>query len=154
MDCTFQTDAGRFNYRVGAIITSDLGLLVVSNSKEPYFYSVGGRVKLHETADEAIEREVFEETGKRIKQKKLGFFHENFFTSALTNERYHELCLYYYIELSDKLVSSSSRNEFGAQEQLLWLSLGELQDADIRPAFLKKITNEKKESVQHLIQKK
>lgn len=77
-DCTFQTDTGRFNYRVGAIITSDLGLLVVSNSKEPYFYSVGGRVKLHETADEAIEREVFEETGKRIKQKKLGFFYENF----------------------------------------------------------------------------
>ena len=29
MDCTFQTKEGKFNYRVGTIIMSELGLLVI-----------------------------------------------------------------------------------------------------------------------------
>lgn len=152
MDCTFQTKKGRFNYRVGAIIMSDLGLLVVSNSKEPYFYSVGGRVKMHETAEEALEREVYEETGNRVGKKTLGFIHENFFTSNVTGEDYHELSFYYYVELQNDSLFSDSYNEFHAQEQLYWLPFKELSQVDLRPAFLKNLTKNQAETIQHIVE--
>lgn len=153
MDCTFQTETGRFNYRVGAIITGDLGLLAISNSREPYYYSIGGRVKLHETMDEAIEREVFEETGTRIEQKNLGFIHENFFTYSLTGEIYHEVSFYYYVKLPDHSVSCHSKNELGEHEELHWLSFRDLAQSDIRPAFLKELTRERNETIQHLVER-
>ncbi|WP_243128300.1 hypothetical protein [Clostridium chromiireducens] len=56
MDLTFKTEQGKFNYRVGAIIMHDNKLLMVKNNKVPYFYSVGGRVKLHESAEETVVR--------------------------------------------------------------------------------------------------
>ncbi|MEI5994981.1 NUDIX hydrolase [Candidatus Enterococcus mansonii] len=154
MDCTFQTQEGRFNYRVGAIITSDLGLLLVKNPSEPYFYSVGGRVKMHETMDEAVEREVLEETGSMIRTKELGVIHENFFTSTLTGQKYHEVSFYYYVELTDDVVSGLSYNEFGEYEQLQWIAFDLLRQTDIRPAFLKELTKEKKTGIRHLVQKK
>ncbi|MGX7149291.1 NUDIX hydrolase [Enterococcus ureasiticus] len=153
MDCTFKTKEGRFNYRVGAIIMSDLGLLVVSNSKEPYFYSVGGRVKMHETVDDAIEREVIEETGNKIEAKTLCFIHENFFTSDLTGENYHEISFYYYVELENSIVSCHSYNEFDKQEQLRWVPFEQLPQADIRPAFLKELTKDKNKTIQHIVQR-
>ncbi|WP_207694177.1 hypothetical protein DOK67_0001875 [Enterococcus sp. DIV0212c] len=153
MDCTFQTKKGRFNYRVGAIIISDLGLLVVSNSKEPYFYFVGGRVKMHEALDDAIEREVLEETGSQIGEKTLGFIHENFFTSELTGEVYHEISFYYYVELQNNTVLCHSHNEFDEQEQLHWLSFEKLPQADIRPAFLKELTKDTSKTIQHIVEK-
>jgi len=42
-DLTFETQYGRFNYRVGAIIIDDGKLLMVKNPNSPYYYSVGGR---------------------------------------------------------------------------------------------------------------
>ena len=63
LDLTFKTEEGKFNYRVGAIIIKDNKILMVKNESAPYYYSVGGRVKLNETSEEAVLRETFEETG-------------------------------------------------------------------------------------------
>ncbi|MHC5229623.1 NUDIX hydrolase [Enterococcus sp. LJL99] len=149
MDCTFQTEKGRFNYRVGAIITSEIGRLFVKNSKEPYFYSIGGGVKLQETMDEAIEREVYEETGVLIKHKTLGFIHENFFTLDLTGEDYHEISFYYYIELMEDTILKASDE----LEHLSWIPFEKLPQTDIRPAFLKKLTKDQKMNIQHLVER-
>ena len=55
---------GLLNIRVGAIIMKKDKILMVANSKNPeYLYSVGGRIKFGETAEEAVIREVYEETG-------------------------------------------------------------------------------------------
>lgn len=149
MDCTFKTKEGRFNYRVGAIIMSDLGLLVASNAK----YSVGGRVKMHETLDEAIEREVMEETANKIEKKTLGFIHENFFTSDITGENYHEISFYYYVELKNNTVSCQSYNELDEQEKLKWVPFKQLSQVDIRPTFLKELTKDKNKPMQHIVQR-
>ena len=55
-DITFPTKDSVFNMRVGAIILRDGKVLMVKNNREPYYYSVGGRVKLQETMEEAILR--------------------------------------------------------------------------------------------------
>ena len=66
MDLTFKTPYGRFNYRVGAIILHDGKVLLMRNPEVPYLYSVGGRVNYNETTEEAVIREVLEETGVKL----------------------------------------------------------------------------------------
>ena len=46
---------------------------MMENDKDPFLYSVGGRVKFGETAQEAIVREVLEETGTQMEIDRLGF---------------------------------------------------------------------------------
>ena len=58
------------NIRVGALIVKDGRILMVQSGHD-YLYSVGGRIKMGETAEEAIVREVLEETGVRMVAKRL-----------------------------------------------------------------------------------
>ena len=63
MDCGFQNGNGWFRYRAAAIIIEDGHVLFVKNQVDPYYYSVGGGVHLGEKAEDAVKREVLEETG-------------------------------------------------------------------------------------------
>ena len=67
------------NIRVGAIIQKENKILMVHNEEFDYFYSVGGRIQFGETAEEAIVREVYEETGIFMEIERLGFISETFF---------------------------------------------------------------------------
>ncbi len=60
MDISFKTEQGRFNYRVCAIINKNK-LLAMHDENSPYYYLPGSRVALHETAENAVLREVKEE---------------------------------------------------------------------------------------------
>ena len=63
-DICFQTEnQRRFRLRSAGIIIENKQILFAHNEKEPYYYSVGGAIKLGETAEEACILEVFEETG-------------------------------------------------------------------------------------------
>lgn len=76
IDMTVPCDNGLINIRVGAIILKDGKFLMVGNNIRPeYLYSVGGRIKFGETAEEAVIREVYEETGVRLYLKTI----KNFF---------------------------------------------------------------------------
>ena len=72
-DMCVPCDDGIINIRVGAIILKEGRFLMVRNDQADYFYSVGGRIKFGETAEEAVIREVEEETGIRMKINHLGF---------------------------------------------------------------------------------
>lgn len=50
-------------YRVGAIIVENNCVLFAGNENDNYLYSIGGGVHMGETAEDAVLREVFEETG-------------------------------------------------------------------------------------------
>ena len=79
-DMSVPCEDGMINLRVGAIIMRDGKFLMVGNNIRPqYLYSVGGRIKFGETAEEAVKREVFEETGYELEIDRLGFVHENYF---------------------------------------------------------------------------
>ena len=78
-DMTVPCDAGLINIRVGAIILKNRKFLMVGNDRADYLYSVGGRIKFGETAEEAVKREVYEETGIKMEVDRLGFINENYF---------------------------------------------------------------------------
>ena len=71
---------GIVNIHVGALIARGGKFLMVANDNLQHVYTVGGRIKMGETAEEAIVREVFEETGVRMTVDRLAFVHENYFT--------------------------------------------------------------------------
>ena len=53
-DMTLPCDGGMVNLRVGAIIMKDGCFLMSSNPRDPYLYSVGGRIQFGETSEEAV----------------------------------------------------------------------------------------------------
>ena len=77
--------------------------LMAGNKARPdYLYSVGGRVKFGETTEEAVTREVYEETGVRMEIDRLGFVHENYFYGdAVSNlgKLIYEISFYYYMKV-------------------------------------------------------
>ena len=141
MDCTFHAENGVFNYRVGAIILDGTRVLMTKSEGCGYYYSVGGRVKLGETAVQAVLREVFEETGVYAEVERLGFVHENFFTSDFglnCGLRYHELSLFYYIKPFDySLIRSCGVNDEGQNETLGWIDLKDCGGVKFFPEFFR-----------------
>lgn len=78
-DCCFTHEENWFRYRVGAIILEENSVLVATNDACDFYYSIGGGVHLGENAEEAVRREVLEETGLPYEIDRLAFVHENFF---------------------------------------------------------------------------
>lgn len=124
-DMCVPCDNGLINLRVGAIIMQDGKLLMVGNRKRPeYLYSVGGRIQFGETAEEAVVREVYEETGVRMEIDRLGFVHENYFygDDLLNDGRLiYELSFYYYMKTPEDFSPvCRSFTEDGQEEFLRW----------------------------------
>ena len=152
MDISFRTAAGRFNFRVGAIIIQNNQLLMVRNHRDPYYYSVGGRVHLHETLEEAVLREVLEETGVPLEIEKLGFIHENFFTLEHSGEIFHEISFFYYMKPIENFnLVNQSLTEDGVEEKLEWIPLDRINEYRLYPEFFKTDLYAGLSQVQHFV---
>jgi ADP-ribose pyrophosphatase YjhB (NUDIX family) len=146
-------DKGLLNIRVGAIIMKEGKILMVGNKRSDYLYSVGGRIQFGETAEEAVVREVFEETGVKMEVERLAFVHENYFYGdAPTNlgKLIYEISLFFTMKVPrDFTPVSNSFTEDNSKEFLTWVS----PDADITlyPAFFKTELGRMTESVKHFV---
>ena len=93
---------GFVNIRVGAIIEKDGKLLMVGNEDVDYVYSVGGRIQFGETAQQAVVREVWEETGVTMEVERLAFVEENYFyadTPSKMGKLIYEIGYYFYMKV-------------------------------------------------------
>ena len=123
-DMCVTCDDGILNIRVGAILMKDGRILMVGNERSNYLYSVGGRIKFGETAEEAVVREVLEETGVKLEVDRLGFVHENYFYGdAPTNlgKLIYEISFYFYMKVPSNFAPvSDSFTEDSSKEFLRW----------------------------------
>lgn len=101
MDISFKAGNEKFNYRVCAMIISDGKILAMQDERSPYYYLPGGRVMLGETAEEAVIREVQEELGITPKIVRPLWLNQAFFTEDIDNLHYHELCIYFLMNIED-----------------------------------------------------
>ncbi|MEE1061590.1 MAG: NUDIX domain-containing protein [Ruminococcus sp.] len=156
MDCTFKTTEGKFNYRVAAIIKNGSKILMANNPEyKTCCYSVGGRVRLNETLEEAIVREVFEETGIKAEIDRMGFIHENFFTN-FEGELYHELSIFFYIKPNEEILKIKDghlTNDGPNGEYLKWIDINEKQDINIYPEFYLTELKNPSEHIRHIVTK-
>ena len=129
-DMTVPCEDGLINLRVGAIIMKNGKLLMVGSDIRPeYLYSVGGRIKFGETSEEAVVREVLEETGVRMEIDRLGFVHENYFYSdhaSNLGKLVYEVSYYYYMKVPDDFEPvCMSITEDDQEEYLRWIDIDE-----------------------------
>ena len=142
MDLTFKSETGIFNYRVCAVILHDGMILATKDQNSPYFYLPGGRVKLHEPAEKAIVREVQEELDIDPKVLRPLWLNQGFFTEDVTGVRFHELCLYYLVDISETGLLARGDcftiQENGRPHYYEWIPLSRLENEYLYPLFIKK----------------
>ncbi|WP_075720325.1 NUDIX hydrolase [Roseburia sp. 499] len=158
-DCCFTCGNQWFRYRAAAVIIEDGCVLFVKNENEAddYYYSVGGGVHLGEKAEDAVLREVFEETGVPYEIDRLLFLHENFFTGSgsLAGYECHEIAFYYLMksrgtkELKSDSYTTNSMGTF--KENMHWLPICELKKYKAFPSFFAEELLDIPETVKHIV---
>ncbi|MBQ3904321.1 MAG: NUDIX domain-containing protein [Eubacterium sp.] len=153
MDLTFKCENGIFNYRVCAVIKYGDKLLAMKNNNTPYYFLPGGRVALHESADNAIKRELKEELGINAKIIRPLWFAQSFFLEDECKEKFHELCVYYLVDVTDtdlinhkRIIGLETKNN----EIFEWLSISSLKEQYLYPLFIKEKINSLPESFELL----
>ncbi len=141
MDISYVTGREKFNYRVCAVMISDHKILAMHDERSPYYYLPGGRVRMGETAEHAVVREVTEELEITPRILRPLWLNQSFFTEDVDKLRYHEICIYFLMDFSDtELLKKGER--FTLYERLHthefeWLPFEKLKDAYFYPGFLK-----------------
>lgn len=149
-DCGFEKENNWFRYRTGGFLIHNNKMLFVKSNIGNYYYMIGGGVHLGETSKDCIEREIFEEAGINAKADYLAIVCENFFKGkggTIDGLDCHTIEFYYYMNVLDKDLSSCKHTTDDGEE-LVWLSLEEIETSEIKPAFIKeyvkKVINERK----------
>lgn len=139
-DISYVSGDEKFNYRVCGIIVSENRILALRDERSPYYYLPGGRVRMGETAEEAIKREIREELLTEPEIIRPLWLSQSFFTEDVDGLKYHELCVYFLLEVSSQLVSSGESftlHEGVHTHEFEWLEFERLKDEYFYPLFLK-----------------
>lgn len=141
MDVKFLTNDGRFNYRVCAVIINDNKILAMHDERSPYYYLPGGRVSLHETAEDAVLRELKEELKINGEIIRPLWVNQSFFVEEVSNEKYHEICIYFLVDVSKTNIFTKGEKFIVYEGQHIhkfeWLGFEKLKSEYFYPLFLK-----------------
>lgn len=142
MDIVFRNENEKFNYRVCAVIINNGKILAMQDKRSPYYYLPGGRVKMGETAEAAVTREVLEELGITAEIERPLWLNQAYFTEDVDRLNYHELCIYFLMNVSKTdLLSRGERfisSEGNRTHIFEWLEFERLKEEYFYPLFLKK----------------
>lgn len=153
-DCGFTKEKHWFRYRAAAIIIENGEILLVGNEREDYLYSVGGGVHMGEKAEDAVIREVLEETGVCYEIDRLAVIHENFFNDnngLLKDLDCHEISFYFLMKPRGTKELHSDSYAHGAKEEMHWIPIGALGQYKAFPSFLKEYLTREHEGIEHII---
>ena len=107
-----------------------------------------------ETAEDAVKREVFEETGVNYEIDHLAVIHENFFNDSrgsLKDMDCHEIALYFVMK--SRGIKELNSNSFtqGVRENMYWLPIAELEKYKAFPSFMKEYLQSGHTGVEHIV---
>lgn len=137
MDISFKTEKGRFNYRVSAVIIRNDCLLTMQDNAYSYSYLPGGRVKMGETAEQAMHRELTEELHADLPILRPLWLCQDFFTEEDTGERFHEICIYYLVDGINLPEGEFSYAEDDRINRFSWTPIDKLSSMHLYPEFIK-----------------
>ena len=142
MDVVLNNGNEKFNYRVCAMMINNGKILTMKDDRSPYYYLPGGRVKIGETAEQTVIREIREELNITAEIERPLWLNQAFFTEDVDDLNYHELCIYFLMDFSKTdLLSRGEQftsNEGRRTHIFQWLEFDRLKDEYFYPLFLKK----------------
>lgn len=138
-DWLFTTDEYICDLRTVAVLVQDKKILVQRDRNGNEYALPGGHVKIGETLEDGLIREIMEETGARIKCGRLLWSEECFW--EWNGKQVHNIAFYYQIEVCDEL-GISQNGEFVSQKDnrdvvIGWMPIEDIQNVTIYPEFLK-----------------
>ena len=154
IDCGFKRDNDWFRYRAGAIIIENGCALFATNKTVDYLYSIGGGVHHGETAESAVLREVFEETGVHYEIDRLAVIHENFFSeggNASKGLNCHEISFYFLMKPRGTQALCSDSTTQGVKEEMRWVPVEKLDQYKAFPSFLKDYLSREHSGIEHIV---
>ena len=146
MDLSVVLNNQKLNIRACAIIIHDNKLLVHNNVNESHVALVGGRVKIGESSEQTIRREIMEEMGKEIEILEYVSTIENFFEAD--DMPYHEIMFVYRVDFKneeDKKIIETIHNVEGEDElRYDWIDLDKINEYPLKPDILKDLLRNNK----------
>ncbi|MBN2048625.1 MAG: NUDIX hydrolase [Anaerolineaceae bacterium] len=126
----------RFKHRAVGVAIRDGHILIHHCKSNGYWSLPGGHVDRGESTQDAIKREFLEETGMRIRVKRLLWVSEQFYKKS-TGKQIHEIAFYYLIELKNEGLQPFTGSEKGKTLYFHWVPMSDLKQYQLLPVFLK-----------------
>ncbi len=138
MDLQIKLQDTTLKIRVAGLVKTSKGYLFERNYEKGYVFSIGGKIMLNESSEEAIKREIKEEIGMDVKEVKLRSVIENFY--GVSPDKVQEFCFVY--EVGEEFIGD-------VPPEFVEISLAEIGNNDIRPNSIKDILKSEKDSFKH-----
>jgi 8-oxo-dGTP diphosphatase len=152
-DSSLTTDGGvadnrRYPQRpvlgVGGIVIQDGKVLLVQRGREPlkgYWSVPGGAVETGERLEEALLREVREETGLRVKPLFLGAVFERLMPDAAARTEFHYVLVDYVCEIEGDVDAAAEPEPGDDAAALGWFQLDEIETMQMTPGTAEVISH-------------
>lgn len=139
-DWLFSTDEYICELRTVAVLVKENKILVQKDRNGNEYALPGGHVKIGETLENGLIREITEEIGVKTKCNRLLWSEECFW--EWNKKQVHNIAFYYLVELCENQ-EIPDNGDFVSQKDnsnvvVGWLPIEELQNVIIYPEFLKK----------------
>lgn len=154
-DWLFATDEYICDLRTVAVVVKDQKILVQRDRNGSEYALPGGHIKIGETLEDGLIREMMEEMGVSITCKRLLWSEECFW--AWNRKKAHNIAFYYLVELLDDL-GIPENGEFVSQKDncdvvIGWMPIEEVQNVTIYPTFLKEEIHHLNGPMKHFVSK-
>ncbi len=153
-DWLFESDKYICDLRTAAVLVKNNKLLVQREKNGNEYALPGGHVKIGETLEAGLIREISEEIGVKISCKCLLWSEECFW--EWNGKQTHNIAFYYLIELCDNF--EIPYEEFIPQKDncnvlIGWMPIDEIQNITIYPEFIKEEIFQLSGPMKHFISK-
>ena len=125
----------KFQFRTSAygIIKNDGKILLVNTRSSGKWFFPGGEVEIGESLEDAIKREVMEETGIEIKIEKFLTFKESYFYYDPLDQAFQNYGFFYICKPKTFDLTEENQVEFDEAEKPEWVELTKLTKDDFQP---------------------
>ena len=158
-DIRVKTNDVTYKVRAGGLIEYQDKFLFVKMGLGSYWCVPGGHLEWFENSEDAVIREVEEETKMPVEVKNLFLLHENFYFNV-KNQKFHEMCFYYLLKPRNEqnIIENQIREEFDKEKkdvlEFKWFTKEEIKNLDIKPTIIKEmILNNKIYTMNHEIKR-
>ena len=148
MNLSFKTMNGIFTLRSAALVINDNHILIAKSDNFDCFYTIGGSVWENESSENAVVRELYEETGYHFEVDRLVFIQERFFNAKSTCHQ--EVVLFYLMKPADIDLPNGINTDL-PNEHLYWIPIEKLEQINLVPAFLKTATKNIPDEIKHIV---